>query len=117
PASDSNAAPANSAAEVAKDLPQPPVEPPELVSLRQQHEAAVAAWKARLENGKKRADTLGRRFADWYYVISADSLGKLRPTRDELIKPAEAPPAEAVPAADPSTPEPPAAVPVAPGEE
>lgn len=119
PAPASDGTPANSAAGAAKDLPQPPVEPPELISLRQQHEAAVASWKARLENGKKRADTLGRRFADWYYVISADSLGKLRPTRDELIKPAETPTSDApAPAsADPSSPEPPPAVPVAPAEE
>jgi hypothetical protein len=75
--------PADSAAK-----PEAPKEPAELVAMRHQHEAAVAAWKGRIENGKKRADSLGRRFADWYYVISADSLAKLRPARDELVKPA-----------------------------
>ncbi len=70
--------------------PEPPKESTELLALRQQHESAVAGWKSKLDNGKKRADTLGRRFADWYYVISADSLAKIRPAREELVK-AEAP--------------------------
>jgi hypothetical protein len=72
-----------------------PKEPPELLIQRQQHEAAVNEWKTRVDAAKKRAESLGRRFADWYYVISADSLGKIRPSREELIKPEEKPAAPA----------------------
>ncbi|MGD9688491.1 MAG: DUF4340 domain-containing protein [Phycisphaerales bacterium] len=74
--------------------PQPeasaPVEPPELVEMRSKHQADRSAWTERVERGKKRAEGLSRRFADWYYVIAADSLSKLRPKLDELVKPAEA---------------------------
>jgi hypothetical protein len=43
-------------------------------------------WKKNLEEGRKLSDKLNSRFADWYYVISADSFKKLRLTRDDLLK-------------------------------
>jgi len=43
----------------------------------------------KVEAGKKRADKLATRFADWYYVISADAFKKLRLDRPSLVKPKE----------------------------
>ena len=36
--------------------------------------------------GTKKAALLNERFADWYYVISADDFDKLRLTREQLVK-------------------------------
>lgn len=44
---------------------------------------------AKVEAGKKREQALALRFADWYYVISADSFKKLHKTKADLIKKAE----------------------------
>ncbi len=66
--------------------PPAPTESDALKALRAQHQGAVDVWKQRVESGKKRAESLSKRFADWYYVISADSLSKLRPGRDDLLK-------------------------------
>jgi hypothetical protein len=38
------------------------------------------------EDGKKRAEKLTARFAEWYYVISADAFKKLRVDRAQLVK-------------------------------
>ncbi len=46
---------------------------------------AYAKWERDNENGRKRVEELNQRFADWYYVISADSYRKLRKTRGEMI--------------------------------
>jgi hypothetical protein len=43
-------------------------------------------WAKRLSAAKKRADELNARFANWYYVISAQSFEKLRPAKGDLIK-------------------------------
>lgn len=43
-------------------------------------------WKVKVEQGRQKADELRNRFADWYYVISADSFKKLRKTRSELVQ-------------------------------
>jgi hypothetical protein len=40
----------------------------------------------KIEDGRKRAKELSDRFAEWYYVISADSFKKLRRPRAELVK-------------------------------
>ncbi|HTF56589.1 MAG TPA: DUF4340 domain-containing protein, partial [Planctomycetota bacterium] len=45
----------------------------------------------KLEAGKKREQALARRFADWYYVISADSFRKLRKTKVDLVKKPDVP--------------------------
>ncbi|MGD8415172.1 MAG: DUF4340 domain-containing protein, partial [Candidatus Latescibacterota bacterium] len=43
-------------------------------------------WEKNLTEGRELSDELNARFADWYYVISADSFHKLNVTRDDLIK-------------------------------
>jgi hypothetical protein len=42
-------------------------------------------WQQDVQRGKEVAEQLNNRFADWYYVISADSYDKLRLTRSDLI--------------------------------
>jgi hypothetical protein len=86
---------------------EPPAEPPEVASARMAYESAVEQRKAKLEAGKKRAETLARRFADWYYVIDGTSVASLRPQRADLVTPA--PPAPAAPALTPGEPATPAA--------
>ncbi|MGQ0628927.1 MAG: hypothetical protein ACT4PL_12610, partial [Phycisphaerales bacterium] len=75
-------------------------DPPEIASARQAYAAAVENWKASKEAGRKRADELSRRFAEWYYVIDGQSVAKLRPARDELLSPAPQP----APTAQPTEP-------------
>ncbi|MCH7782383.1 DUF4340 domain-containing protein [candidate division KSB1 bacterium] len=43
-------------------------------------------WKQNVENGLKLSAELNNRFADWYYVISAEIFDKLRKKRSDLIK-------------------------------
>jgi len=43
-------------------------------------------WQSKIEEGKKLAEELNGRFADWYYVISADSFDKVNLTRSDLVK-------------------------------
>jgi hypothetical protein len=52
----------------------------------------------KLEEGKKKVDELNRRFAGWYYVISAESFENLRLSRADLVKPKEKPAEETKPA-------------------
>lgn len=59
---------------------------------------AANAHQVRVEAGRKRAETLRKSLANWYYVIDAEAFNKLRPTRASLIRPAEAAP---VPGAEP----------------
>ncbi len=49
------------------------------------------AHNVKVEAGRKRAETLRKNLANWYYVIDAPSFAKLRPTRESLVKKAEAP--------------------------
>ncbi len=42
-------------------------------------------WQRDIENGKRINDELNARFADWYYVISADSFDKLHLKRKDLV--------------------------------
>ncbi len=44
------------------------------------------AWLASVERGENISRELNERFADWYYVISEDSFGKLKVSRAELTK-------------------------------
>jgi hypothetical protein len=57
-------------------------------------------------DGKKRAEELQARFAQWYYVISADAFKKLRVDRAALVKAKEVPKDEKKPET-PKLPEPP----------
>lgn len=43
------------------------------------------AWQRTLDQGKARSEALNRRFADWYYVISAKSFDKLKLPRRALV--------------------------------
>ena len=43
-------------------------------------------WKTKVEEGREKAEELNRRFAGWYYVISADAFDKVRVTRRDLVK-------------------------------
>ena len=43
-------------------------------------------WQELLERGKQSASDLERRFAKWYYVISAESFDKLHLKRDDVVK-------------------------------
>lgn len=48
-------------------------------------------WEKKKADGKKRAEELSKRFAPWYYVISADAFKKLRVEKSALVKAKEAP--------------------------
>ncbi len=41
-------------------------------------------WKSRVERGRRLSEELNNRFANWYYVISADSFEKLKLDRQDL---------------------------------
>lgn len=42
-------------------------------------------WRQNTENGRNKSKELNDRFADWYYVISAESFDKIHINRSELI--------------------------------
>ncbi len=50
------------------------------------YEADLKAYEDKRKAGEEQAQKLNRRFADWYYVISADNFSKLRPARKDLVK-------------------------------
>jgi hypothetical protein len=58
---------------------------------KEEYETKKKDWEKKKDEGKKRAEKLAARFADWYYVISADAFKKLRVDRAALVKPKEAP--------------------------
>jgi hypothetical protein len=43
-------------------------------------------WQNDVQRGQKLSGEMNARFAEWYYVISAESFGKLRLTRADLIR-------------------------------
>jgi hypothetical protein len=49
-------------------------------------DAASAATPGRAQEGMEKANLLRARFAPWYYVIAADSFGKIRAQRSDLVK-------------------------------
>ncbi len=53
------------------------------------YEDQLKAWNERLERAKKRVAELNERFAEWFYVISAENLADLQATRADLVKPKE----------------------------
>jgi hypothetical protein len=57
---------------------------------QQAYEAAVAERARKIADGRKRAEGLRKRFADWYYVIDGEAFAKLRPTRADLVQPKQA---------------------------
>lgn len=57
----------------------------------------LQTYQTRLDTAKKTVQELNERFADWYYVISADSFDKLNISREKLVKEKEKPKAEEKP--------------------
>ena len=53
-------------------------------------------YDKKVEDGKKEADKLTRRFGPWYYVIDQALFAKLKPARTDLVKEKTAAPAEPV---------------------
>jgi len=43
-------------------------------------------WERKMQNGRNRAAMLNARFADWYYVISDESFGKIHLSKNDLIQ-------------------------------
>jgi hypothetical protein len=68
------------------------------------YEADLKAYGDRVKSGKDEVAKLNRKFADWYYVIPADSFDKLRLARKDIVKekakPAETKPDETKPATE-----------------
>ncbi len=58
---------------------------------KEEHDRKKKDHDKKIEDGKKRVQELTDRFAEWYYVISADVFKKLRKTRTDVVKPKEAP--------------------------
>jgi hypothetical protein len=56
---------------------------------KEEHDAKVKERAGKVDAGKKRAEKLGNRFGEWYYVISGESFKKLRLDRAALVKPKE----------------------------
>lgn len=53
---------------------------------KDEYEQKKKDHEKKIEDGKKKAQELQERFADWYYVISADLYKKLRKERKDLVK-------------------------------
>lgn len=66
---------------------------------KEDYETKKKDWEKKKADGKKRAEELTKRFAPWYYVISADAFQKLRVERSALVKAKEAPKDEKKPEA------------------
>jgi hypothetical protein len=92
-------------------VPTPPPESPEVTaykvakakfdSEKQAYIQASLAHSTKIDAGKKRAETLRKNLANWYYVIDAAAFEKLRPTRAALVKKPDAPAEPMAPAAIP----------------
>jgi hypothetical protein len=67
----------------------------------EQYKRDLDAYNKKKEDGKKLVKQLNARFADWYYVISADSFESFSKSREKLVKPKAAD----KPAADNTTPD------------
>jgi hypothetical protein len=59
------------------------------------HEFRLKDHEAKVEQGRERVSELNRRFADWYYVISADVYNRLKKSREDLVEEIEQPDEEA----------------------
>lgn len=58
---------------------------------REEYESALAEFEEKVAAGNERVQELNRRFAEWYYVISADLYEDLKVRRADLVEPAEPP--------------------------
>jgi hypothetical protein len=67
-------------------------DPPEVAKYKKDKEEwdrKKTEREKKIADGKKRAQELTDRFADWYYVISAETFKKLRKDLKDLVKPKE----------------------------
>lgn len=55
----------------------------------EEYERKKKEFDRKVEEGKERVQELSDRFADWYYVISADTFDNLAVSRDDLVEPKE----------------------------
>lgn len=55
------------------------------------YESDLKSFEQKVKDGQEEVDLLNERFDDWYYVISAEDFGKLRLSRDQLVKEKEKP--------------------------
>lgn len=53
---------------------------------KSQYESDLKDYEEKVTEGQETVTALNERFADWYYVISADDFDKLRLTREQLVK-------------------------------
>lgn len=67
------------------------------------YEIKLKDYEESVAKGQERVAELNRRFADWYYVISAEVFDRMKLNRTDLVKAKEAPPEEQTP---PTTPVP-----------
>lgn len=61
---------------------------------QQKYESDLKAWEEKTKSGEKKVAELNARFADWYYVISAENFENLRQGRKTLVKEKGAAPAD-----------------------
>lgn len=69
------------------------------------YETALADYERKMKAGQEQVAKLNERFADWYYVIDAESFDKLHQNRADLIEAVEPEPTEGEPTASPEKPE------------
>jgi hypothetical protein len=50
------------------------------------YETDKAAWETREKDGRETVEELNERFAEWFYVVPAESLATLKLTRGDLVK-------------------------------
>lgn len=55
----------------------------------EEYERQKVLYDEKVEAGKKRVEELSNRFADWYYVISAETFDDLAVSRSDLVEPKE----------------------------
>ena len=55
------------------------------------YELAVKNYDEKMKAGKERVAELNRRFADWYYVISADVFDRMKLNRVDIVEPQDPP--------------------------
>ncbi len=55
----------------------------------EQYKRDLKEYEEKVEKAREKVAELNARFADWYYLISADAFDKLRLTRDKIVKPKE----------------------------
>tara|TARA_B100001123_G_C15345776_1_gene1037049 strand:- start:14654 stop:15955 length:1302 start_codon:yes stop_codon:yes gene_type:complete len=48
--------------------------------------ASQSAWEERVRDGREKAERLSARFANWYYVIAADSYGRIHKASEDFLK-------------------------------